>query len=94
MDSLRNRDYTFPMAGERDSFRISGWGDKYYDFIASKIKPFIDSLYRTDDSSQTIVGHSLAGYFALYSFSRSSNAHCSITLWQQVLRCITTTTGS
>lgn len=71
MDSLRNRDYTFPEAIDRDSFKISGLGNKYYDFIGSKIKPLIDSTYRTDDSDQTIMGHSLGGYFAFYAFSRN-----------------------
>lgn len=71
MDSLRDRDYTFPQAIASDSFPVSGMGDKYYNFIESKIKPFIDSVYRTDKFNQSIMGHSLGGYFVLYALSRS-----------------------
>ena len=70
MDSLRNRDYTFPKALPSDSFKISGQGDRFYEFIKSKVIPTIDSTYRTDKSSRTLAGHSLGGYFVLYSMTR------------------------
>ena len=37
MDSLRNRDYTFPNALPADSFKTSGSGDKFYNFIRTRI---------------------------------------------------------
>ena len=71
MDSLRNRDYTFPSALPTDSFKISGDGDKFYNFIRTRIIKKIDSAYRTDKRSRTIMGHSLGGYFVLYALSRN-----------------------
>lgn len=66
MDSLRNRDYTFPKALPQDSFRISGGADKYLSFIKSDLFPYIDKTYQTDTSNRTLMGHSLGGYFALF----------------------------
>lgn len=70
MDSLRNRDYTFPKALPSDSFKLSGQGDKFYDFIKKRIVSYIDSTYRTDKTNRTIMGHSLGGYFVLYALTR------------------------
>jgi len=70
MDSLRDRDYTFPKALPADSFKISGEGDKFYNFIKAKIVTHIDSMYRTDKANRTIMGHSLGGYFVLYALTR------------------------
>jgi predicted alpha/beta superfamily hydrolase len=73
MDSLRNRDYTYPLAIAADSFKISGQGDRFYEFIKSRVIPTIDSMYRTDKGNRTIAGHSLGGYFVLYSMLRQIN---------------------
>ncbi len=70
MDSLRNRDYTFPDALPADSFKVSGRGDKFYNLIKAKIVTYIDSTYRTDTANRMIMGHSLGGYFVLYALSR------------------------
>jgi predicted alpha/beta superfamily hydrolase len=67
MDSLRDRDYTFPNALPADSFKISGQGDKFYNFITTRIVKYIDSTFRTDKANRTIMGHSLGGYFVLYA---------------------------
>src|SRR5690606_6727817 len=69
MDSLRNRDYTYPEALPADSFKISGRGDKFYTFIQTKLIPYIDSAYRTDKTNRTIMGHSFGGYFVLYALT-------------------------
>ncbi len=71
MDSLRNRDYTFPDALPADSFKISGQGDKFYNFIKTKLVTYIDSAYRTDKSNRTVMGHSLGGYFVLYALNQN-----------------------
>ncbi|HEX8546013.1 MAG TPA: alpha/beta hydrolase-fold protein, partial [Cytophagaceae bacterium] len=73
MDSLRGRDYTYPTSLPIDSFGISGEGANFYNFIKAKVIPRIDSAYRTDKSNRTIMGHSLGGYFVLYSLLRHSN---------------------
>lgn len=71
MDSLRDRDYTYPDALPSDSFKISGQGDKFYNFIRTKLVTYIDSAYRTDQSNRTILGHSLGGYFVLYALNQN-----------------------
>jgi len=66
MDSLRNRDYTFPEASALDSFPVSGGGEKFYKFIKNELIPKIENTYKADPVSRTIMGHSLGGYFALF----------------------------
>jgi predicted alpha/beta superfamily hydrolase len=70
MDSLRNRDYTFPKALPQDSFPISGGADKFLSFIKSELLLYIDKTYRTDTSNRTLMGHSLGGYFTLYALEQ------------------------
>ena len=67
MDSLRQRDYTFPEALAADSFPLSGGAEKFLSFIVKELIPYIDKTYRTDTSSRTIMGHSLGGYFSLFT---------------------------
>ena len=67
MDSLRARDYTFPAS---ETFGLSGGGDNLYNFIKTKVIPRIDSTYRTERADRTVMGHSLGGYFVLYSLLR------------------------
>ncbi|MBB5282238.1 putative alpha/beta superfamily hydrolase [Rhabdobacter roseus] len=69
MDSLRDRDYTFPRALPADGFKISGEGEKFYQFVKEKIVTHIDSAYRTDKVNRTIMGHSLGGYFVLHALT-------------------------
>jgi predicted alpha/beta superfamily hydrolase len=64
---LRNRDYTFPEAPPSDSFNVSGGGERFYRFIKTELQPYITRTYRTDTLNNVIMGHSLAGYFVLYS---------------------------
>lgn len=71
MDSLRNRDYTYPEALASDSFKISGGGDKFYSFIKDELVPYMDLHYRTDKQSRTLMGHSLGGYFTLYALYKA-----------------------
>lgn len=71
MDSLRNRDYTFPKALPQDSFPISGGSDKFLSFVKTELLPYIDKTYRTDTSNRTLMGHSLGGYFTLYALEEA-----------------------
>lgn len=73
MDSLRARDYTFPASPPPDTFGISGEGANLYSFINTKLIPRIDSAYRTEKTSRTIMGHSLGGYFVLCSLLRHTS---------------------
>jgi len=69
-DSLRNRDYTYPVALPEDSFRISGGADRFLRFLSNELIPVIDSTYSTDTINRTIIGHSLGGYFSLYALTK------------------------
>jgi predicted alpha/beta superfamily hydrolase len=74
MDSLRGRDYTFPVAPLADSFKISGGGERFYRFIRMELQPYIERMYRTDTLNRVIMGHSLGGYFVLYSLLKDMQA--------------------
>jgi len=73
MDSLRNRDYTFPKALAADSFAVSGGGPNFYKFLEHELIPHIEFKYRADDTNRTIMGHSLGGYFTLYALCQGLN---------------------
>lgn len=72
MDSLRHRDYTYPVAVEQDSFAISGGGEKFLSFITKELVPYIDENYRTEPAKRALMGHSLGGYFSLFAFQKLS----------------------
>jgi len=76
-DSLRNRDYTYPMALPEDSFSISGGADKFLAFIENELIPYIDKNFRTDPGNRTLAGHSLGGYFSLFALQKhqQNNVH-------------------
>ncbi|MCI1265413.1 MAG: alpha/beta hydrolase-fold protein [Saprospiraceae bacterium] len=66
MDSLRNRDYTFPKASPQDSFPISGGAFNFLFFVKNEIIRYIDKAYRTETNNRTLMGHSLGAYFTLF----------------------------
>jgi predicted alpha/beta superfamily hydrolase len=78
MDSLRNRDYTFPIAVATDSFQVSGGGNAFYTFLEEELVPFVDSAYRTDKKSRTLMGHSLGGYFTLFALEKDIAARNTV----------------
>ncbi len=67
MDSLRNRDDTYPKAIPEYEMNVSGGADKFLSFINNELIPFVDNKYKTDTSKRTLMGHSLAGYFTNYA---------------------------
>jgi predicted alpha/beta superfamily hydrolase len=67
MDSLRNRDYTYPVAIPEYEMAISGGADKFLNCINSELIPFIDKSYNTDTLKRVLAGHSLGGYFSAYA---------------------------
>lgn len=71
MDSLRNRDYTYPAALPADSFPVSGGAPRFAAFIADELIPYISRTYTTDTSRYTLMGHSLGGYFTLFMLHES-----------------------
>lgn len=75
MDSLRVRDYTFPVAIAADSFPTSGGAERFYGFIRNELIPKIEKMYRTDTTNRTIMGHSFGGYFTLYALQQDLNGN-------------------
>ena len=68
MDSLRNRDDTYPTAIPEYEMSISGGADKFLSFIINELSPKIDKEYNVDTSKRVLMGHSLGGYFTAYAF--------------------------
>jgi predicted alpha/beta superfamily hydrolase len=71
MDSLRNRDDTYPVAIPEYEMSTSGGADKMLSFIHGELMPLIDRQYHTDTAKLVLMGHSLGGYFTTYALLRS-----------------------
>lgn len=71
MDSLRDRDYTYPVALPEYEMRESGGAERFYSFICKELIPSVDHQYRTDTASRVLYGHSLGGYFCCYALLKS-----------------------
>jgi predicted alpha/beta superfamily hydrolase len=83
MDSLRNRDDTYPNAIPEYEMSVSGGANKFLSFIINDLIPFIDGKYKTDTLRRTLMGHSLAGYFTSYALlqnllGKGSSLNCFI----------------
>ncbi|MCD2423303.1 hypothetical protein LQ567_11070 [Niabella pedocola] len=70
MDSLRNRDYTFPTAIPEYEMPVSGGAPQFMAFINNELAPALDRQFRTDTLQQTLMGHSLGGYFTCYALQQ------------------------
>ncbi len=77
-DSLRNRDYTYPVALPKDSFSISGGAVKFLDFIEKELIPYINKNLRTDTTNRTLMGHSLGGYFTLFALQNEQQKKTNV----------------
>ncbi len=71
MDSLRNRDYTYPEAIPIYEMNNSGHAKQFLSFIERELVPEIDSKFKTDPSMRILAGHSLGGYFALFAMQQN-----------------------
>ena len=69
MDSLRGRDYSYP---QKDGITGSGGGRLFTTFLQNELIPYIDSAYRTKFSDNTLIGHSLGGYYVFYNMLSSA----------------------
>ncbi len=67
LDSLRNRDDTYPIANAEYEMTVSGGADKFLSFINTELVPHIDTEYKTDTTKRVLMGHSLGGYFTSYA---------------------------
>lgn len=80
MDSLRNRDLTYPLASPEDSFTVSGGGDKFLLFLTEELIPDVDAHYHTNTGARILMGHSLGGYFTVYALQQQlSGKHHAFT---------------
>jgi hypothetical protein len=68
MDSLRERDYTYPPMFKVVS-NITGGGKQFYSFLAEELINQVTSRYSISDQ-RCLMGHSLGGYFVLYALYR------------------------
>ncbi|HEY0273700.1 MAG TPA: alpha/beta hydrolase-fold protein [Chitinophaga sp.] len=68
MDSLRNRDDTYPIAIPEYEMSVSGGADKFLSFINTELSPAINKAYKVDTAKRVLMGHSLGGYFTTYAF--------------------------
>jgi predicted alpha/beta superfamily hydrolase len=61
----RRRDFTFPtnIAEDREKYPTTGHSDKFIEFLAKELQPYIEKNYRTNES-KTIIGQSLGGLVA------------------------------
>ena len=69
MDSLRGRDYSYP---QKDGIPGSGGGKLFTAFLRNELIPYIDSAYRTKSADNTLIGHSLGGYYVFYNMLSSA----------------------
>ncbi|HWL12728.1 MAG TPA: alpha/beta hydrolase-fold protein [Ureibacillus sp.] len=62
--------YQFPerTKGKLDNIRDMGGAENFSRFIEEELKPVIESRYSIDKKKQTLYGHSLSGYFVLWSY--------------------------
>jgi predicted alpha/beta superfamily hydrolase len=67
MDSLRDRDYTYPTALAQYEMKTSGGAEKFLDFISKEVIPQVEQAYHCDTTRRTLMGHSLGGYFVSYA---------------------------
>ncbi len=67
LDSLRDRDDSYPTGLPPDSMRISGGAEKFLTFLNNELIPQMDDAYRTDTTQRILMGHSMAGYFTTYA---------------------------
>lgn len=67
LDSLRNRDDTYPTAIKEYEMSVSGGANKFLNFISDELVPKIDEKYKTDTTKRVLMGHSLGGYFTAYT---------------------------
>lgn len=61
----RRRDFTFPTSIEADrkKYPSTGHSERFIEFIASELEPFIEKKYKTT-TARTIIGESLGGLLA------------------------------
>ena len=73
---LRRRDFILPTIKGNDTVgRDKNYGqtEKFYSYLKSELIPSINSKFKTNIDSNSILGHSLGGLFAFYCLFKSDN---------------------
>jgi predicted alpha/beta superfamily hydrolase len=78
MDSLRTRDYTYPVGLPEYEMPVSGKADVFLNFIQNELVPVIDRKFPSDTSNRILAGHSLGGYFAMYTLLQQLKGNNSV----------------
>lgn len=65
MDSLRSRDYTFPVGLPEYEMPVSGGADKFARFLGEELPARLHDQIPMDSSRRVLMGHSLGGYYTL-----------------------------
>lgn len=62
--------YHFPerTKGKLDNIKDMGGAESFRNFLEEELKPQIESRYPVNKNKQTLYGHSLSGYFVLWSY--------------------------
>lgn len=66
---LRRRDLLVPKISNNDTLGRSesyGHAEEFYQFLKLELTPFIDAKFSTSTDSNSILGHSFGGLFAIY----------------------------
>lgn len=71
LDSLRNRDLTFPKALPEYEMALSGGAHEFQKFIQTDLFNYVESNYPVDKTKRVLMGHSLSGYFALFAMHQN-----------------------
>jgi len=72
LDSIRSRDYTYPVAIPEYEMALSGGAPAFKNFLDKELIPEIEKEYKIDTQKIILCGHSLGGYFTLFYMLRSA----------------------
>lgn len=63
----RTRDYTPPTTIDDAYFDQGGEAETFYQFLQTRVKPWVEARHRVNRQKQTLAGHSFGGLFTLYT---------------------------
>ncbi|MEH2922601.1 alpha/beta hydrolase [Samsonia erythrinae] len=70
----RTRDYTPPTTPVDPDFSMGGEAEAFYQFLQTKVKPWVEANYSINREKQTLAGHSFGGLFTLYTLFNHTDA--------------------
>ena len=78
--------YVYPERLQGRTLGVHGGAEDFYRFIEEELKPYIESVYQVNQERQSLFGHSLGGYFALWAMltkpaSFQAYLACSPSIW-------------